>query len=306
MDIDNKLIVTIAIQMHGSIFTFDLSNETSNIFENVRLLCGAGGFKTYKTNFVEEFVLVKRLKKIFARDIDETKSMFDILQEMKNGMVIGNITFDKTLSIGSYLDGGFLDGVYLISIHRGKKLIYPKNPNDTINLLNVTNLNRLSSIFKTTMPNIEQLSSNFPNVKFYIDQENNINKNSKITADEKINQIEEIRRQLYNSISNWSLTLDYFKKNIEIIKLSVLVKIVKDIISCDCVINLLDYSCSNPSKIIPNEQNTLSKYATPYDIEQGIPNTKLGGKKKRIKSYKKKKRTLKKSARNKKYKYKLH
>ena len=83
--------------------------------------------------------------------------MFDILQEMKNGMVIGNITFDKTLSIGSYLDGGFLDGVYLISIHRGKKLIYPKNPNDTINLLNVTNLNRLSSIFKTTMPNIEQL-----------------------------------------------------------------------------------------------------------------------------------------------------
>ena len=302
MDIDNKLIVTIAIQMHGSIFTFDLSNETSNIFENVRLLCGAGGFKTYKTNFVEEFVLVKRLKKIFARDIDETKSMFDILQEMKNGMVIGNITFDKTLSIGSYLDGGFLDGVYLISIHRGKKLIYPKNPNDTINLLNVTNLNRLSSIFKTTMPNIEQLSSNFPNVKFYIDQENNINKNSKITADEKINQIEEIRRQLYNSISNWSLTLDYFKKNIEIIKLSVLVKIVKDIISRDCVINLLDYSCSNPSKIIPNEQNTLSKYATPYDIEQGIPNTKLGGKKKRIKSYKKKKRTLKKSARNKKHK----
>lgn len=302
MDIDNKLIVTIAIQMHGSIFTFDLSNETSNIFENVRLLCGAGGFKNYKTNFVEEFVLVKRLKKIFARDIDETKSMFDILQEMKNGMVIGNITFDKTLSIGSYLDGGFLDGVYLISIHRGKKLIYPTNPNDTINLLNVTNLNRLSSIFKTTMPNIEQLSSNFPNVKFYIDEENNINKNSKIKADEKINQIEKIRRQLYNSIGNWNLTLDYFKKNIEIIKLSVLVKIVKDIISRDCVINLLDYSCSNPSKIIPNEQNTLSKYATPYDIEQGIPNTKLGGKKKRIKSYKKKKRTLKKSARNKKHK----
>ena len=306
MENDDKLIVTIAIQMHGSIFTFDLNNETSNIFENVRLLCGAGGFKTYKTNFVEELVLVKSLKKNFARDIDESKSMFDILQEMKNGMVIGNITFDKTLSIGSYLDGGFLDGVYLIAIHRGKKLIYPTNSNDNINLLNISDLTRLSSIFKTIMPNIEQLSSNFPNVKFYIDQENNINKNSKITADEKINQIEEIRRQLYNSISNWNLTLDYFKKNIEIIKLSVLVKIVKDIISRDCVINLLDYSCSNPSKIIPNEQNTLSKYATPYDIEQGIPNTKLGGKKKRIKSYKKKKRTLKKSSRNKKHKYKLH
>jgi hypothetical protein len=302
MDIDNKLIVTIAIQMHGSIFTFDLSNETSNIFENVRLLCGAGGFKSYKTNFSEELVLVKNLKKQFALDMDESKSMFDKLQEMKNGMVIGNITFDKTLSIGSYLDGGFLDGVYLIAIHRGKKLIYPTSSNDTINLLNISDLTRLSSTFKSKMPNIEHLSSNFPNVKFYIDEENNINKNSKITVDEKKSQIEEIRRQLYDNINNWNLTLDYFKKNIEIIKLSVLVKIVKDIISPDCVINLLDYSCSNPSKIIPNEQNTLSKYATPYDIEHGIPNTKLGGKKKRIKSYKKKKRTLKKSYRNKKHK----
>lgn len=281
MDINNKLVVTIAIQMHGSIFTYELTNETSNIFENVRLLCGAGGFKNYQTNFVEELVLVESLKNYFAHDIDESKSTFDMLQETKNGTVISNITFDKILSVGSYLDvGGYIDGVYLISIHRGKKLMYPTNPNDNINLLNLTDLNRLSTMFKTTMPNIEQLSSNFPDVKIYIDEINNINKNSNLIQNEKTIKIEEIRKQLYNSIGNWNLTLGYFRKKIEIIKLSVLIKIVKDIISHDCIINLLDYSCNKPSNIIPNEQNTLAKYAImPHDPEQGISNTKLGGKK---------------------------
>jgi hypothetical protein len=289
MDINNKLVVTIAIQMHGSIFAYELTNETSNIFENVRLLCGAGGFKNYQTNFVEELVLVESLKNYFAHDIDESKSTFDMLQETKNGTVIGNITFDKILSVGSYLDvGGYIDGVYLISIHRGKKLMYPTNPNDNINLLNITDLNRLSSIFKTKMPNIEQLSSNFPDVKIYIDEINNINKNSNLIQNEKTIKIEEIRKQLYNSIGNWNLTLGYFRKKIEIIKLSVLIKIVKDIISHDCIINLLDYSCNKPSNIIPNEQNTLAKYAImPYDPEQGISNTKLGGKKYCRKGHKK-------------------
>jgi len=287
MDINDKLIVTIAIQMHGSVFTYELSNETSTIFENVRLLCGAGGFKTYQTDFVEELILVKRLRNYFAHDIDESKSSFDMLQETKNGLIIGNITFDKTLStttgneglLGYLSVGGYLDGIYLISIHRGKKLIYPSNPNDNINLLNITDLTRLSKMFNTNIPNIQQLSSNFPNVKFYIDEENNINKNSNLIQNEKNTKIEELRMQLYNSINNWNLTLDYSRKKIEIIKLSILIKLVKQIISNDCIINLLDYSCSNPTKIIPKEQKPLSKYAMSYDIEQGIPNTKLGGKK---------------------------
>jgi hypothetical protein len=210
-----------------------------------------------------------------------------MLQETKNGMIFGNITFDKTLStttgneglLGYLSFGGYLDGIYLISIHRGKKLVYPLNPNDNINLLNINDLTRLSSMFNTNMPNIHQLSSNFPNVKFYIDEENKINKNRTLTQTEKNTKIEELRRELYNSITNWNLTLDYSRKKIEIIKLSILIKLVKQIISNDCIINLLDYSCSNPTKIIPKEQKTLLKYAVPYDIEQGIPNTKLGGKK---------------------------
>ena len=97
-DLDNKIIVTIALQMHGSVFTFELTNETSQIFENVRLLCGAGGFNSYESNLINELVLVKRLRNYFAHNIDESTNTFDMLKESKKGLLFGNITFDKILS----------------------------------------------------------------------------------------------------------------------------------------------------------------------------------------------------------------
>ena len=62
------------------------------------------------------------------------------------------------------------------------------------------------------------------------------------------------------------------------IKLSVLVKLIKQIIGQNCFINLLDYSCNSAARYIPEEQNLSAKYMVPDDIEQG--NKKFGGIKK--------------------------
>ena len=309
-DLDNKIIVTIALQMHGSVFTFDLTNETSQIFENVRLLCGAGGFNSYESNFINELVLVKRLRNYFAHNIDESTNTFDMLKESKKGLLFGNVTFDKILStttadanLLNYLSyTTYLEGIYLISIHKGRELVYPQNPNDILNLIYVTDLSKLTEIFKTTMPNIESLSTVFPNIKNYIDEENNIQK-SDLPENEKNEKIDENKKNLLTILNKWNLTLDKSKKKIEMIKLSILVELVKTLISQDCIINLLDYSCSNPSRFIPKDQNNSSKYALPYDIEQGIPNTKLGGNQKHRK-YRKhtKSKTHKKSRKSRKSK----
>ena len=227
-DLDNKIIVTIALQMHGSVFTFDLTNETSQIFENVRLLCGAGGFNSYESNFINELVLVKRLRNYFAHNIDESTNTFDMLKESKKGLLFGNVTFDKILStttadanLLNYLSyTTYLEGIYLISIHKGRELVYPQNPNDILNLIYVTDLSKLTEIFKTTMPNIESLSTVFPNIKNYIDEENNIQK-SDLPENEKNEKIDENKKNLLTILNKWNLTLDKSKKKIEIIKLKI-------------------------------------------------------------------------------------
>ena len=98
MDINDKLIVTIVIQMHGVVFTHELTPDDVRTFENVRLLCGAGGFKSYESNLINELVLVKRLRNYFAHNIDESTNTFDMLKESKKGLLFGNVTFDKILS----------------------------------------------------------------------------------------------------------------------------------------------------------------------------------------------------------------
>ena len=309
MDINDKLIVTIAIQMHGVVFTHELTNDNIRTFENVRLLCGAGGFNTYESTLLDDTVMFRNLRNYFAHDIDESSSTFDMMNESRKGMLIGNVTFDKILStttgnsglFGYLMPSTYIEGVYLISIHRGKKLIYPTTPNDFINLIYVDDLNKLANLFSTKIPDIEKLSSDFPNVTKYFAEEKTLQKNNNIAEDVKIAKIDHIRKELFNILSMWNLTMNSSKKKIEIIKLSYLVELIKNLISNDCVLNVLDYSCNNTSSYIPKDQQHNIQYAMKYDIEQGIPNTKLGGKNYSIKSCRKKKRNQK---RNKKKTYK--
>jgi len=296
-NIDDMLIITIAIQTHGKVITYELDDRTANIFDNVLLLCKAGGFVDFYSSTTEEFMLVGNLSKYFHKDIETTT--YDIISQAKKGIVIGNITFDKTLSIyedepsmfNRFDPMTYIQGIYLLSIHKGKKMIYPKNPNDKIiNFMNVNDLSRLSELFNTRAPNIADLSTPFPSQKIYIDEENMVKNNNAIPEKEKESRIEEIRRQFYNNISNWQLTLDNNK--ITTIKLSVLVELIKKIIGQPCFITLLDYSCNSASIYIPKEQQLSSQYMVPDDIEQG--NKKFGGIKKcsrkKHKKYKKQKK----------------
>ena len=143
MDINDKLIVTIVIQMHGVVFTHELTPDDVRTFENVRLLCGAGGFNTYESTLLDDTVMFRNLRNYFAHDIDESSSTFDMMKQSRNGMLIGNVTFDKVLStttgnsglFGYLMPSTYIEGIFLMSIHKGKKLIYPTNQTDNLNLI---------------------------------------------------------------------------------------------------------------------------------------------------------------------------
>ena len=50
-NIDDTLIITIAIQTHGKVITYELDGSTTHIFEDVMLLCKAGGFVDYFSEY---------------------------------------------------------------------------------------------------------------------------------------------------------------------------------------------------------------------------------------------------------------
>jgi hypothetical protein len=292
---DDILIITIAIQMHGKVITYELDYETNKIFENTRLLCKAGGFEDYHSNITEEMFLQNSLYSIFRQNIYD-KPTYNLIREAKKGIIVGNITFDKTLST-TISEPGILDvlspltyiqGIYLISIHRREKLIYPLNKNETINLLEVNNLRKLSNFFGTTMPSLSEISSPFP----------------KQPPENIVRENESVRNDFYRELSKWKLTLNKAGTKIDPIKLSTLVKLLKIIIGKQCLMNILDYSCNSASIYIPKKQQSSAQYMMPYDIEQGI-SMEWGGRK--ISTSKKSKSRKKQNKKNRKtYRYKYY
>jgi hypothetical protein len=303
LNTNNMLVVTIVIQMHGTVITYELNPETANIFDNTRLLCKAGGLQEYVSGqsglpgISEEIILVKNLREIFGQDLE--RSTYDIIKNAKSGLLIGNITFDKSLSktSGNLLDPfKYFQGIYLLSIHRGGKLIYPKPDEKVINFLKVDDLQRLATFLETDVPDLQEDNIPFPNQKIYIEEENRINKDSTLSKDVKKQKIEEIREQFMKLIYNWDLTLDE-RGNIEDIKLSYLVKLIKKMMGEQIIINLLDYSCNAPTSYISKKQTpqyAIQEYDD--DIETGINiNRKYGGKRKTRHQRSKKKQTRKRT-----------
>ncbi len=300
------LIITIAIQMHGMVISLELDDMTSSIFENVRMLCKAGGLKIYETgnnevpSIIEEMFLVSHLRDIFGKDMD--RSTYDIINDARSGLFIGNITFDKLLMTTDYEDTynylqhfadyvqGLFQGIFLLSIHRGRKLIYPINPHEkAINFLNIEDLHKLSYIFGTSVPNLTENNRPLPDQKIFINKENEINLNITLSENEKKRKIKEIRQEFMDLLGGWKLTIDR-SGNIQIIKLSYLVNLIKEIIGESCIINLLDYSCNAPTKYIEEQEKRSAKYIMPIDIEQGLPGERYGGKKRKKKTEKIRKR----------------
>jgi hypothetical protein len=292
-DIENLLILTIVIQTHGKVINFDLDTRTANIFDNVRLLCKAGDFVDYETTPIQELELVGDLKGYFTHDLDE--ATYDTIKKAKSGALVDNITYDKSLSIMlgdpgvlDYIDPvTYLQGIYLLSIHKGRKLIYPLKGQKIINFMKLQDINTLASFFNTKVPNINDLSTPFPSYKIYLNEEEMTKKNKSLSEVEKERKTEEIRRQFFNNLQHWQLTIEGNK--IMSIKLSTLVELVKAIIGKQCFINLLDYSCNSATMFIPKEQKTLSQYALKEgDIEMGIDKkSQYGGRKRRHRKTKK-------------------
>jgi hypothetical protein len=298
--------------MHGRVIAYELDYKTSHIFDNVRLLCKSGGFKDYETCVIEEFRLKNKLSKYYRCNLDQ--STYDLIRQANEEIITNNITFDKILTTTTSIgETGMLDylspltrlqGVYLLSIHEDTNLIYPENETDkTLNLLLIDDLIKLSSMFNKRInvaSIVEDLSTPFPRKEIYLDEEVLVEQNPKYSENEKETNIIEIRQQFYNALTHWSLIINPETKNINAIKLSAFVGLVKLIVGQNCYINLLDYSCNSPSMYIPKDQLTSSKYMTESDIEQGLPNN-WGGKHLKKRRNKKSKRRNKKSIKRRHY-----
>lgn len=300
-------IVTIAIQMHGTLINYDLGPSEATAFENVRLLCKAGGFNPY---YQYSIYVVNDLQKIFAKDMID-RSTYDIIKKANSGLTLDNITFDKTLSKYRDTRNPFdnWNGIYLLSIHRDRELIYPMSRKEkVINFLNVEDLHRLASMFDNADLDLdlEKVAMPFPDQSIFIEEEGEINLDTGLSEEVKKRRIKELRGQFMRLLGDWKLTLER-NGNIDMIKLSYLVEMIKDIIKIDkkdtLIINLLDYSCNVPTQYIPEETRHLSKYVfqdvgNDYDaMERGlIGHRSYGGKKKKKMTrknnkYKKKRRS---------------
>lgn len=293
----DMLVVTIGIQMHGAVINPHLDDETIELFKNVRLHSMSCGFKDYETSPLYQWTFPSAINDIFRKDIET--STYDIITSPKSrGIFFGNITFDKMFSTEkeNYL------GIYLASIHENRKLIFPKpTTNEYINLLKMEHLQEVAKHFRTKTAitrRLQDLSTPFPSSTIYREEEDLIKNNEMLSAEEKQKKIKETQQQFYNIITKWQLTTDDYG-NIESIKLSTLVEMIKTLIKKPCVINILDYSCSSLLTYQYTDFGNLGMPSRSDDIESGI-NTGYGGRtyhKKKKHSYLRrdyKKKTLRK------------
>lgn len=273
---DNMLVVTIGIQMHGTVITGDLDEETRFKFNNTRLLSKSGVLKEFETCVLFEYIFSDSLNNIFRKNIET--STYDMLSNAKTGIFLGDIPFDKLITT----DNERNQGVYLTSIHKGRELIYPNQyeKNIKIDLLDISDLNKLANDFGSEVPRLSDLSTPLPSSKIYKLEEERIEQDASMTDTEKETKIKQIKRQFYDAIKNWSLTLNSSETKIQSIKLSVLVEMIKIIIGQPCVINLLDFSCSGLPDYKYTDTENWTMPTTHADIESGVPYPNLGGRKK--------------------------
>lgn len=274
--IPNSIVVTIAIQTHGVISDTNLSPDVMKIFDNVRLFSKAGIAQDVASTRMIDANTLLPLNKRLQRNLGYGESTLDIIETYsrdlkvkylnyldfenipeyeirgeKTCVIYPHITIDKVFSLKpTNFSDRFLDcvglgqnGIFLVSVHEydpesGElKFIYPsKNDNPLLN--NIKEFTNFVKFFHSFSKDFFKIdSTDLPH----------------------------------------TLKLNKNKKKIQTIRMSKLVEIVKQIFhSRKCFINLMDYSCSNISETIPEEDLSLLKYYTPADIETGyIP--KWGG-----------------------------
>jgi len=218
-----------------------------------------------------------------------------------------NIIFDKSFSASTLPSDNLFSciferlipefhGIFLVSIHKKidtstnsntntntntYELIYPMNSNNkklekkpekNLDLLNLSDFEKLSKLFDKKLPNLKKISFELP-VSEYLKREKAIEENNAFSIQEKKALLEQQKQEFFNIISDWKITIKDNKINS--IKMSYLIKLLKDIIGSSCFINLFDYSCNSITKYLPKEQKYYTKYLTSSDIEN--PSNRLWG-----------------------------
>lgn len=276
MEKDPEIVITVLIQMHATVTSFDVQ---ASIFENVRLLCKSNGYKPYETNMKNEFFhyipYMNEVVNEFTRDL--TTPTYDVIRSM-SGNIIEHVTFNKTLSV----DNTPFQGVYLISVHENQRLIYPP-PKKYFNLLKIRDLETVATHFNPlVVPMIQQYlidsSSREPVQQLYLDEEQRVNADPFLSKEEKERIIQDIKNQYYESLQHFSLSLTPDHLKIDTVQLSKMVEIIRMVFGRPSFINLLDYSCSSISRYISNSNMLFKQYVIDeYDIEHGANDRHLGG-----------------------------
>jgi hypothetical protein len=328
VDIGSK-IVTLAIQMHGTVINLDLSPETTKIFENVRLFSKAGDFDYVSTNDLIERHILYKVNEMFQKDLSaptvEIINEYAELSKPKYKNYLSyqgdlnekrsqnicrqfeNITYDKSLSAADDdEDSGFFEcvmnrllprfqGFFVVSIHEktGENsftLLYPKEKSDKQNL----NLLLVDDFQK--FANI--FGSEIPDLRDY----SNILPSYKefIDVDKKIENDPSLTKEQKEARIE-ELKQQFFRllggwnltmrgNKIETIKLSVMIDFIKHIVGPLCKINLLDYSCNGVSMFVPKNQLPNKQYMIENDIEQGYSKN-WGGRRRTKRHHKKNKKS---------------
>jgi hypothetical protein len=293
---NEDIVVTIAIQMHGSVVELDIQD---NIFDNVRLFSKAGEFNDTFTNILCDIGVLQKVNKFFQHNLNAPtlntledyisyyqpeysrfltrNRVVDQVNLQNISRLFPQVTIDKVFSMDESIFEQM--GIYLVSIHRIHSLnsleyLYPataKNPS----LLKLVELERIADFFGKKMP---RLYSNELLDEKYEKQQQNIARSSKYSEQEKQILSENTRSNYYKYLQDWDIELSKNGQTIKSIRMSTLVKLIRHIVGQECKINLLDYSCNSITGILPKHKLPYAQYLQPPDIENQITvNKDYGG-----------------------------
>ena len=258
---------------------------------------------------------VKYSHPIYKRFVEESKTNINNENVCR---LFDNITFDKAFSTNLLNDSnGILclvdklldlinpefNGIFIVSVHEkinndDFKLIYPYDSTQfgtNLNLLKINDLMEFSMLFngKNIIHSLIKETTTLPTNEYTSIYEKLMN-NKTIPEYERKQMLDQINREYYEILQHWNVTVKN-SQQIQAIKMSYLVDIIKQIVGPNCKINILDYSCNSITRSIPEADLPNVKYLVPIDDEN--PASKNWGGKKLKKT--KKKRTKRKKSRRK-------
>lgn len=324
-----EYIITMIAIAHGTVINLNVVEDMNN----TRIYSLAGDFGCVELNGSLYSRMKNKIYKKFRSPIEEstTKNLMNELcieltnmynlnhkkttsDECKN--IYENITIDKCFFIedgfSAYFPPYISNGAHIVSIHKKSgniiEQIYPVPtlyqppflPYIGINLFNIKELESFARFFKKTLPDIN--SKEFPNIYDYnIETQRLIEQQRPSLSDLDSQKFKDVREKIFfeQIVPEWDIQINNSGKNIVAIRLSKLLKIIKEIVGESCKINLFDFSCNPESLYSIYNSRSLKQYYKPLingDIEMGIKPLDFGGNSNKAKTKRKKQ--------NKKYKNK--